>query len=240
MKMGRIAGGLLVVLSLPAQAEITINAQQIPGVYMTDGSGIYNKIYDEVKKQVPDLPNLDIVNPGRAIGSYVRGQVSCLTPANSNSNFYDVPFKTIESMPFNLAKIYAFTAPGKPTVSSIADLKGKKIAVRQGFSYGRDLETAGLQFDKGQSIEANVRKLLDGRVDVVVDFVPDAWEAFDALKMAPLPHVADKPLAVHVDAIVCKDTPETQALISKISDVLLQLKASGKLKEILGSGYIAE
>lgn len=241
MKKALAAVGIYLAANSAAWADVSIAAQQIPGVYTTEGNGAYDQVYAAIEKEVGGLPGkLQVVPAGRAIALYSNKQVECQTPANSDADFYPVAFPTVQSKPFNLAKIYIFSKPGEAPVTTLAALAGKRVAVRQGFNYGKVFESAGLNVEKGPSIEANVKKLLDGRVDVLVDFVPDAWDAFAGLKMAPLPYDAAKPVAVHQDAVVCRDTPETRVLIEKINAGIQGLKGKGKLKELLGEAYIPE
>jgi hypothetical protein len=245
--LATVAGLVLTLLSLAAAgpslaaAGPRLVAQTIPGLFTGDGTGAYEEIYQALQQQAGGtLPKLEVIEPGLAIALYQKGTVECQTPANANPDFYPVKFATQQSKPMNVAKIYIFSKPGTEPYDSLDALKGKKIALREGFSYGSEVNDAGLETEYSLSIEANIKKLLDDRVDALVDFVPDAWEAFANYKMAPLPHRADKPVAVHEDAFVCRDTPETRAFLETINRGLDALKASSALQKILGPSYIPQ
>ena len=228
----------LVTGSSLAAAEPRLVAQKILGVYNGDGTGAYEQVYAALQKQAGGvLPKPDVIDAGEAIDAYEAGKVDCMTPANSNRDFYPVDFPTVQSQAFNVAKIYIFSAPGRPPFLSLDELQGKTVGVRDGFSYGARVDAAKLKLVTSLTIEANIAKLIKGRIDAIIDFVPDAWEAFANFGMPPLPHQADKPVAVHQDAVVCRDTPETRDLIALIDRGIERLKADSTLKTLLGSSY---
>ncbi len=234
---------LATVMIMPTltMAAPRVVGQKILGVYTGDDQGAYDQVYAAIQKATgADLPKIEVMSAGEAIDLYTKGQAECMTPGNTNRDFYPVTFQAIQSKPFNVAKVYIFTAPGTEPLSSLDALKGKRIAVRDGFAYGATFDAAGLNPEKNTTIEANIAKLLKGRLDAIVDFVPDAWDAFLNYGMPPLPYRADKPVAVHQDAVVCRETPETRALITTIDQGIKILSSGSALKELLGTSYSPE
>ena len=89
--------------------------------------------------------------------------------------------------------------PGvRVALSRLSDLKGMKVGVRTGMPYGSRVEKAGLNLIKAKTDEANVKKLKAGRIDAFLAYTPDMMTVFQDLGMSPLPHAADKPVAIAV------------------------------------------
>lgn len=81
------------------------------------------------------------------------------------------------------------------------------------------------------------KKVQIGRIDAFIAYVPDAYNAFRGLGIAPLPHDVAHPVAVHLDSLVCRNVqPE---FIEQFNKLLKELRDSGRLKSILGNDYIA-
>ena len=84
------------------------------------------------------------------------------------------------------AKVYIFSSEGKPSTSSLSDLKGKRVGARQGMPYGKEVENS-IELLRVRSIKENVKALKKGSIDYFIAYVPDAYQTFRDLKMEPLP-----------------------------------------------------
>ncbi|MFT7374148.1 MAG: hypothetical protein ACI8VC_000203 [Candidatus Endobugula sp.] len=198
----------LIISSTTAQAEVSIIAIAIPGLHQNDGNGEYDQI---IRKSVVDkgLASIGVLPPSRAEQKFESCTNCCLSPANTNKDFYDFGTDVLVSKPMSTAKIYIFTAKETAPLDSLDDLKGKKVGVRNGMPYGKTFDTAGLNTKSVSTIELNINKLDSGRIDAMVSYVPDAYAAFESLGIPPFPHNKDKPIAVHPDSLVCKDVPQS-------------------------------
>lgn len=214
--------------------EISVGSMLIPGLFTKAKDGVYDQAMASAATQSGVTINNTVLPPARAIAQFEAGQVDCLAPADVD--FFNLAFATVQSKPFNLGKIYIYTKAGSTPLQSLSELQGKKVGIRNGMPYGNEFDSMGLNATGAGTIESNIKKVQAGRLDAFLGYVPDAWTAFEALGMDPLPH-AEKPIAIHEDSILCRDTPATRSAINALDGALDEMKASGALKAIMGSGY---
>lgn len=119
---------------------------------------------------------------------------------------------------------------------SIAGLKGKKVGIRHGMPYGKTFDGAALKVEIASTLASNFKKLQRGRLDAVVAYIPDAYIYFMEQGIEPFPHDVDKPLVTHDDALLCRGV--APSFIDTFNRGLKVLRDSGKLKNILGDGYV--
>jgi len=205
----------LIMLFLASYAQsVEVITTMIPGLHEKKGDGEYDKMINSVEGiSLTPLPT------ARAVMVFNASQ-SCLSPANKNSNFYPdyANDAFIESKPMGEARVYIFTAPGKEVISDLSKLQGKKVGARLGFDYGKNVESSDVKLIRTKEIKQNIRKLLAGRIDAIIDFTPDMLIAFEELKMDPLPYATEASLAVHQDKVLCKNTPENERFIQQLNN----------------------
>lgn len=236
MKASYLGACLLALFSSALCAEVAIIGTDIPGLHQKDGKGVYDIIVNEALVS-KGLANLKVYPPARAEAEFSSCQNCCFSPANKNPEFYTYGGDVTESLPMNVAKVYIFSAPGKKTFSSYADLKGKKVGVRRGMTYGFSFDAAKLKASEANSLEQNIKKLETGRIDAMVAYVPDVYLALNDMGKGEFPHKKDQPAAVHNDALVCRGVPA--GFIDQFNKNLKAITSSGKLKSILGDSYVA-
>lgn len=181
---------------------VTIFAIEIPGLHQRDGNGKYDKIL----KSIPGI-NYTIIylTARRVFAEFYRSSNCAISPANLNPEFYSWDFNVVETSPMGIASIHIFSPKGEPVISSINDLIGKRVGIRFGMPYGKTLENINLILYQNRSIVSNIRMLDINRIDYMVEYIPDAYEAFRSLNLEPYPFDIDRPIAVHPDSLVCKD-----------------------------------
>lgn len=186
--------------SFSGLAQINVYALELDGLHQSDGSGLYDKHF------LPDNADIKLIvlPPTRAQVEFANCIACCLSPINKDPNFYDVPAASKQSSPLNVARVYAFTAPNSPPISSLTELKGKVVGAMKGIPYGKEIESAGLNLQLANSIMTNIKKLKAKRLDAFIAYTPDAYFVFDEMKEPEFSHDKDNPLAVHPDAVVCK------------------------------------
>lgn len=206
--MKKILTSLAIILALSSQiafSQVTIIGIDIPGLHQKNGGGEYDNIINAgiVKN---GKATLEVHPPVRAKDKFDNCTNCCFSPANKNPDFYEFGSGYVQTNPMAVAKIYIWTKKGsmKTAISSLSDLKGKKVGIRHGMPYGKTFEKAKLNTEAVKTIEQNIKKLNRGRIDAFVAYVPDAYAAFQKLGIEPYPHAKDKPIAVHEDALVCK------------------------------------
>ena len=191
------------IFSTSALAQVTIYSTDIPGLHQKDGQGDYDKI---INKSVvkSGLAKLVVLPPARTVAKFKQCSNCCYSPANKNPEFYDFGANYVETKPMGVAKIYIFTRSGEKVISSLSQLKGKRVGARRGMPYGKTFDNSGLKVELVNTIAQNIKKLKVGRIYAFIAYIPDAYTVFEKMGMKPLPHAKDKPVAVHEDNLVCK------------------------------------
>lgn len=209
-----------VLLPVQAYAEsVTIHAIEIPGLYQPDGKGDYNNVLDALRPNLGTDYRIVVESAAMAFSGFENCADCCISPANRNPEFYPYQDGFLETMPMNRADIYIWTAPGMPIIDNIAALKGKKVGARIGFPYGQSVEHM-LNLQRVKSIETNINLLEAGRIDAMIDYVPDTYTVFERLGKKPFPHNAGHPVLSHNDAILCHDTPRARDFVSEFDRAL--------------------
>lgn len=197
--------------------KITVYAMEIEGLFEKDKSGLYDKFFQNLS--AVKLVTLPIA---RTAVEFEKCTNCCYAPVNMNKEFYPYTEENyIESNPMGTAKLFIFS---KNRIYTLDTLKGKRVGARHGWSYGKTVTEAQLNFQFVTSIELNIRKLRAGRIDAFLAFTPDAYTAFDNLRIDFLVHDKNNPITIHNDAVVCRRNPSTVKFIEEFNKELNHLK----------------
>jgi polar amino acid transport system substrate-binding protein len=128
------------------------------------------------------------------------------------------------------------------TATKLPDLKGKRIAIVEGYAYGDDFEKSGPTFVRSHSEEDSLKMLLDGRVDytlmddLVVMFIvtnyPD--EARSKLQLGSTPLVT-RPLYVAVR----RTLPDAESIVSRFNEQLRNMIIDRTYHQLLHVEWIS-
>jgi len=199
---------ILSITSTPAFASTyDIAAIEIDGLHQKDGGGDYDKV-------ISVLNATKVMSPAAAQKFFESGKAECLSPANTDPNFYSYDFPVISSNSMFQAKVFIYA---NQEISSITDLSGKKVGIRKGMPYGNKIDNSGLNFIQARDIETNIKRLKSGKIDAFIAYWPDSEQAFKNLDVMILPHAVNSPLAVHDDQVVCRDSAKGKSIIQAIN-----------------------
>lgn len=201
--MKYLLGLISLVFSLVAHSQTTIYAIDIPGLHEKSGGGVYDKMIND-SLVASGKAKIEVFPPARVEKSFENCQNCCFSPANLNPEFYNFGADVVVTAPMGVAKIYIFAKPGEAAYASLDAIKGKTVGIRKGMPYGKSFDGAGLKTQAASEITNNITKLDKGRIDVMVAYTPDAYDAFDSMGKEPYPHDKDNPVAVHNDSMVCR------------------------------------
>jgi polar amino acid transport system substrate-binding protein len=129
-------------------------------------------------------------------------------------------------------KIVIYTQSDKSfSFKTVADLKGKKIGVLRGWSYGDDFDAARKQGDftaeDNTSDEANLKKLQKGRLDCLVAIQESGDSLIKKFNMADKVTKLDPPLVVNSTYIVFPKSAKLQDILDKINVTVARMKQDG-------------
>ncbi|WKE64575.1 transporter substrate-binding domain-containing protein [Gallaecimonas kandeliae] len=231
--------GLLAVLLLasPARAEegVPVAAGLFLGIIKEDGTGPYQQILHEaaeraglhLDERVYPLPRaLNEFSHGRALAIY--GMTEALAPLLGED-------KILTTYPLGVYKLYIFTRKGEAPISSLAQLKGKRVGGLLGYErYYRSLLDKAVQIDFMADESAQLRKLENGRVAAVLGFMPDWIPYLGKLAWDP-----GFPVMTGYDYLTVWNTPRGKAFVDAISPALQQMHRDGTLKRLLGKRFMS-
>lgn len=163
---------LLTFLSLRAQAESLrlVTEPWAPYVYLQDGkpTGIDYEITALVFKRLGIDVEWQFLPWRRCLMMLQQGQ------ADGALDIFESPERESEllypSEPLSEVEFVLFQAKARPHLfNRLEDLRGLKVGVSPGFLYGKDFRQSNLfEREPAPSLEANLGKLLLGRVDLVI------------------------------------------------------------------------
>jgi len=128
------------------------------------------------------------------------------------------------------------------SATTLNDLKGKSVALVEGYAYGEEVEQAGgIAFVKGKNDQANLLQLLEGKVDyILVDGLLVAYlrsyQAEDAerhLEMGTAPIFSK---ALHF--AIQKDIEDAEKLMAAFNESIARMKVDGTYHRILKLNWI--
>jgi len=111
---------------------------------------------------------------------------------------------------------------------ALSDLKGKKVAIVEGYSYGNDVDASGPTFVRSKSEEDSLRQLLRRSVDytlmdeLVVQYILDHYSDEARKKL----QIGSTPVAIRALYFVLRrDLPDAQSIIDRFNEQLRALMA---------------
>jgi len=130
---------------------------------------------------------------------------------------------------------------GDVSATSLAALKGKRIAIVEGYSYGEGVDNAGPTFVRASSEEECLRLLLDRRVDytlmddLVVEYIVDNYgnEARARLHFGTVPLVTRQ-----LYFAVRRALPDAQSIVDRFNAQLQGMVADHTYNRLLHVGWI--
>lgn len=236
-----LAGGAACVHAEP----IAIAAIDIPGLLEPSQNGTYDRVLARLAELAGEKWQLTYL-PAKRANAVLVSQGTCAIPydlRHFNETRADSKGVLIASAPFNVARVYLFTAPGSAPLRGIPEQPNFIVGARRGMPYGQDVDrlitSHPERFLLADSEDSNVRMLLRGGIGAMLAFLPDINNYYQTHPGAPtLVFDNQRPVVEYRDSVVCANTPENVHLIEQINRGLARMRSSGELKKILGQNFI--
>ena len=172
--------------------------------------------------------------PALLTGAYDGSAAAWKDPTREQALIFSQPY--LENRLILIAKHGANVA-----AKSLADLKGRRIAVVEGYAYGDEIEKAGPVFVRSKSEEDSLSLLLAGRADyalmddLVVRYLVANYadEAKTRLQIGTAP-LLTRPLYFAVR----RSTPDAQSIIDRFNGQLRTLITDGTYHRLLHVDWI--
>ncbi len=228
---------MLIMFSFTVQVHaIDIIAPGITGLIEEDGKGVYQLLIKEAAKRA----NIDYTEhfypQKRALYYFFKKESPCIYAYTDIAVTKLGKDKIKASFPLGIFKQYIFTNGGTPALTSIDQLKGKRVGGIIGDGeqdWFAAFKKAKINYEFVTRIEQNINKLMAGRIDAMISFMPDVAAYEDKLSYAK-----HKPIFSSFDMMTCHNNSEGNQFINKISIALKEMKADGTIKAILGDLYL--
>lgn len=205
-----------------------------------DKTGTYGEVMKRIAKRIDTKI---IVKPNylaRGLRNFDQSQNGCFFPIGARG--FEILFakgkyhagNRLYSMPVDLVKGHVFSRKGKPLIRSVEDMRDKKFAVMRRIAiqeYFPSLKDHN--FIKTPSDDYNIRLMLNGRVDYVISFMPDAALNFEMAGFRDYTYDPKFQYFTTTTHLGCKKTPETAKLMAEFDRELSKMIQSGELKMIL-------
>lgn len=225
---------LLLALSLPSHADISIALYTIDGVYEPSGGGDYDKILTKMRAHGLTFKSsyMPVLNARHA---FKDAKTDCLSPVDQAVDLF--PFPVVQTDTINHAKAYVFWRKRERATPKLEDIEGLVVGSQRGMNYGETFENLNVTYRKAQQLGSVYRALIKRYVDVMVAYTPDIWQLYNSKKIPKISYNIEQPFLVHRDSIVCHKTAETERFVKEFNSHLKTLKEQGVLQEILGLSY---
>lgn len=132
---------------------------------------------------------------------------------------------------FMQKQIVAFVRKDEALISKVSELEGKDVGGVSGYSYGLEIvNNPNIDLQLVSDDKANIKKLLSGRIDVIIGDVHSTVNALKETNNYDKVKFDSKKAVSHLDVFfLFQDTPEGQKACELVSSGIDKLRKQGEL-----------
>lgn len=209
-----------------------IASYYIPLLVEDHETGAFMELLQEAAKRADIKYEIVMAPPKRSMRYFEDGEVVAIIPALLATLAKDAEL----TEPIFSKQIHAFVRQGDPLPANIKALEGMRVGLTRGFSFPRSITVnEKLEIDYADTTDASLKKLLEGRIDVVVADGYTALSAINKMKLTGFTYDLSAVLHEQPVYIACQPTAEGRELARKLSLALESMKADGTMNRILPS-----
>lgn len=207
-----------------ALAQITVAGFPIPGHIESPTKGHFVELTLAIAQEAKLDIDIQISPPPRAIESFMQGKSQVLFPSLDIFFAPDQPIVRTKGS-FNCKEDFVFTKKGSPAYRSLDELKGKRVGLTQGYPYVKEvIARKDIDYETALTDEANVEKLMKGRLDAFVVEKASGTRAFQNVNaFADMQVDYKKPVSQQDVYWAFQNNPEGHALAQKFDAALSAL-----------------
>ena len=220
---------------------IEISAPHLEWLLSLEHPGPYNDLMDEFFPAFGDKVVVRISPIRRALRQFFNGPAHCFIAGHIDEVFLRTTSLTadqlIASDAFNTVAIRAYTKPGSPVVSHLSDLQAKRVVIDLGIGGDnrvlRHLPHALAVIDADNPLHAQTLLMQDrASTAIIMDYDYELSLAQNP-DQSRLVHDPAFSLDKVEDAVLCKTSNDTRALIDHVNERIRAMKTTGQLAKIL-------
>lgn len=211
-----------------ANNPVEVVSYYIPGLVNQDKTGSLVDMLEKVNEYSGIEFNLTLMPTKRVQKAFAQGNLFGYFPELEENR----EGQSCRSANIMQKKIIVITRNDAPEIKKVSQLEGLRVGAVAGYSYGNEIvknENIKIQYVKNDDI--NVKKLLAGRLDVIVG---DAHSTVNAIKNSDrrdeLRYDPESPISLLDVFFLFQKTDEGQAICDGVSDALERLRVEGALK----------
>lgn len=207
-----------------------IASYYIPLLVEDGQTGAFMQLMQEAAKRADIQYEIVMAPPKRAMRYFEDEKVIAIVPALRATLTKDSAL----TRPIFTKQIHAFVREGNVMPKAIEDLEGLRVGLTRGFSFPRSITVnEKIEIDYAETTDGSLKKLLEGRIDVVVADGYTALSAINKMKLTGFDY--DLSMVLHEQAayIACQPTKEGRELARKLSTALDLMEADGTMDRIL-------
>jgi polar amino acid transport system substrate-binding protein len=219
-----VVGILLIACAQAGLAQIPVAGFPIPGHIESPTKGHFVELTLAIAQEAQLDIDIQISPPPRAIESFMQGKSRVLFPS------LDIFFAAGQTIvrtkgSFNCKEDFVFTKKGSPAYHTLDELRGKRVGLTQGYPYVKAvIERQDIGYERALSDEANVEKLMKGRLDAFVVEKASGTRAFQNVNaFADMQVDYKKPVSQQDVYWAFQNTDEGRALAQQFDQALFKL-----------------
>jgi ABC-type amino acid transport substrate-binding protein len=234
-----ICAGLVFISSLgwsESKDVITVAGFEIPGVMEPKLTGSYDQILVEVFSHLPSKVKYFVIPTARADSLFSDNAVDCVAPMDIR--YSKIQEMVVNSKPINIAKIYIYSRNKEGPWTTLQDIEGKRVGIKNGLWYGPKWSDKKMHVEAVASDEQNIEKLKKGRIDAFLAYVPD-MTVLKHDKGIILPnHDPKRPFDIHNDSLLCHKSKRIEKMLKEFDQAISTMRTNGRLKQMLGISFV--
>ncbi len=193
-------------------------------------NGAFMDLLKEAARRADIRYEVVMAPPKRAMRYFEDGDVIALIPALRSTLVKDAEL----TRPIFTKQIHAFVREGDIMPETIASLEGRRIGLTRGYSYPRLITmNENIEVDYADTTEGSLKKLLEGRVDVVVADGYTVLFAIEKMQLDGFSYNLSTVLHEQSAYIACQPTDEGRELAQRLSIALDSMEADGTIRKLL-------
>jgi hypothetical protein len=213
--------------------EVNMSVYHITGMLEHGRDDLpYSKLLQHLAQKSPIEMDYKIYHGLRAATLFNTGISDCLFPGTNRQHQQET---FLESVPANVAKAYFFADKLISTEHILTSAQPRlKIGFYRGNSFGGNIDKLKHHELTPLNSGADVRSLLERkRIDVFLNYMPDAIIIVDVPGKAPLQYGETSLFYAQNDSFICHDKPVTRALIGNLNAEIEKFKRNIAYKRAL-------
>lgn len=202
----------------------------IPLLVQDSNTGALVELLQEAAKRADIQYEIITAPPKRAMRYFEDEEVIAIIPALLTT----LGKNGALTRPIFSKPIHAIVRKGKVLPKSIEDLEGSRVGLTRGYSFPRSITVnKKIVIDYADTTDASLKKLLEGRIDVLVADGYTVSSAINKMKLTGFTYDLSTVLHEQPVYVACQPTEEGRELAQKLSIAFDSMEADGTLGRIL-------